>query len=172
MSANRGKAINLQHQHQHQHRERAERDDNPSVGSAVCTGCQAIYHNKHWHLPGHDNALKLGIGKVEETVCPGCTKVERQEYDGQVTISGPFLAAHQTEILGLIRNAEALLRSHNPIARIAKLTHEPDRIEVLTISPFLAERIGKELSKAYAGELTIQHPVQEQFVRVTWVRDD
>ena len=165
MSANRGKANYLQH------REKAVRDDNPTAGSAVCTRCQAIYHHKHWHLPGQDAAATLGLGDVEATVCPGCTKVERQEYDGHVVISGEFLAAHEEEIMGLIKNTEAHIRSHNPIARIGKIEHLDDRIEVMTISPFLAERIGKELNKAYDGKLTVQHPEREDFIRVTWIRE-
>lgn len=152
-------------------RDKHARYENPSVGSAVCTRCQAIYHHKHWHLPGQDAALHLGLGEVAETVCPGCVKVERQEYDGQVVISGPFVEAHQEEIMGLIRNTEAHIRSHNPIARVAQVTQAPDRVEVLTISPFLAERIGKELNKAYDGKLTVNHPEREDFIRVSWIRE-
>lgn len=189
MSPNRGKANHPQHRENptrgairspsqadqrpdmSRRRDKVTRDDQPTHGPAVCTRCQAIYHHKHWHLPGRDQANQLGLGEVMETVCPGCVKVERQEYDGHVVISGPFVEAHHDEILGLIRNTESHIREHNPIARVAQLTEAPDRVEVLTISPFLAERIGKELSKAYDGQLEIQHPEREEFTRVTWIRD-
>ena len=127
--------------------------------------------HRHWHPAGQGAALSLGLSEVTETVCPGCVKEERQEYDGHVMISGPFLASHEQEILGLIRNTEAQMRAHNPIARIAKLTQAADRIEIMTISALLAERIGKELNKAYDGNLTVQHPEREDFTRVTWFRE-
>jgi hypothetical protein len=165
MSGNRIRATHPQH------RVKADRYDNPTAGSAVCTGCQAIYHDKHWHPAGQDAALNLGLGDVPETVCPGCLKEGRQEYDGHVAIAGPFIAKHQEEIIGLIRNTEAHVRAHTPIARIAKLTQAADRIEVMTISSLLAELIGKELKKAYDGKLSVQHPEREDFIRVTWFRE-
>ena len=70
----------------------------------------------------------------------------------------------------LIENTEAHIRRHNPIARIASLTEEGDTIRVLTISCFLAERIGKELEKAYGGKLDLQRLDREDFVRVRWSR--
>jgi hypothetical protein len=36
---------------------------------------------------------------------------------------------------------------------------------------WLAERIGKELRKAYKGELEIEHLQGEKFSRVHWHRD-
>jgi hypothetical protein len=140
-------------------------------GPAVCTRCHAIRHHKHWHLDEATAKALLAQGDTEQVICPGCVKVERQEYDGQVVLTGAFLNAHQEEIIGLIRNTESHIREHNPIARIASVTATEDRVEVLTISPFLAERIGKEVRKAYDGELEIKHPERQEFIRVTWMRE-
>lgn len=142
------------------------------AGPAVCVRCHAIRHHKHWHLDEQTATALLAQGDTEQVVCPGCVKVERQEYDGQVVLSGAFVHAHQDEIMGLIRNTESSMREHNPIARIASVTMADDRVEVLTISPFLAERIGKEVRKAYDGMLEIKHPERQEFIRVTWMRED
>lgn len=141
-------------------------------GHAVCVRCHAIRHQKHWHLDEREAQALIAGGEVEQMICPGCTKVERKEFDGQVVLTGAFVQAHQDEIMGLIRNTESHIRSHNPIARVASVTIDDDRVEVLTISPFLAERIGKEVRKAYEGMLEIKRPERQEFIRVTWMRED
>lgn len=143
-----------------------------AAGPAVCTRCHAIRHHKHWHLDEKTAVGLIAQGDVEQLVCPGCVKVERQEWDGQVVLIGGFVQAHQDEIMGLIRNTESHIREHNPIARVGSVTATEDRLEVLTVSPFLAERIGKEVRKAYDGMLEIKHPERQEFIRVTWIRED
>ncbi len=143
-----------------------------AAGPAVCVRCHAIRHHKHWHLDEKAAKALIAKGDVEQLVCPGCVKVEREEYDGMVVLKGAFVQAHQDELVGLIRNTEAHIREHNPIARVAMVKMADDRLEVLTISPFLAECIGKDVRKAYDGMLEIQHPERKEFIRVTWIRDD
>jgi len=58
MSGNRIRATHPQH------RGKADRDDNPTVGSAVCTRCQAIYHDKHWLLTGEKKRGILGASRA------------------------------------------------------------------------------------------------------------
>lgn len=145
---------------------------NGAAGPAVCVRCHAIRHHKHWHLDEKTATALIAQGDVEQMVCPGCVKVEREEYDGMVVLKGAFVQAHQDELVGLIRNTESHIREHNPIARVAMVKMADDRMEVLTISPFLAERIGKEVRKAYDGMLEIQHPERKEFIRVTWIRED
>jgi NMD protein affecting ribosome stability and mRNA decay len=141
-------------------------------GTAVCERCHAIWHKKRWHLAEAEYATLLGESATTRTICPGCVAVERQEYDGEVRLRSPLIERDQTAILGLVRHTEALLREHNPLARIASIEHEPGELHILTISPFLAERIGKELRKAYDGHLLIEHAERERFVRVFWTRDN
>lgn len=145
---------------------------NGAAGPAVCVRCHAIRHHKHWELDERKATALIAQGEVEQLICPGCTKVEREEYDGMVVLSGAFVQSHQDELVGLIRNTEAHIREHNPIARVAMVKMADDRMEVLTISPFLAERIGKEVRKAYDGMLEIQHPERKEFIRVNWIRED
>ena len=139
-------------------------------GIAVCTGCQAIWDHKHWvlDLPRYK---RLVLDKATPHVkCEGCERAERQEYDGEVELTSPLLPPNRQAVRRLIENTEAHIRRHNPIARIASLTEEGDTIRVLTISCFLAERIGKELEKAYGGKLDLQRLDREDFVRVRWSR--
>jgi hypothetical protein len=142
-----------------------------SVGHAVCTQCHAIWDKKHWHLDEAEYRRQRDDQSVEKVVCPACVKIEREEFDGHVVLKSPLIPKNEEAIVGLIYNTEQHLREHNPLARIASLTVRGDTIEVLTITPFLAERIGKELRKAYHGELSLKHPTRQDFVHVTWIRE-
>lgn len=141
------------------------------TGTVVCARCHAIWDHKHWHLNEDEYSRLRQDETIEKVVCPGCEKVERGEYDGQVTLRSSLIPENEQAIMGLIHNTEEHIREHNPLARIASLQRKGDTIEVLTISPFLAERIGKELRKAYHGQLEINHSERAEFVRVTWIRE-
>ena len=142
----------------------------PSPGVAVCEGCHAIWRDHRWHRGGAEAEAMIQQGAAL-TQCPGCKAVERKAYDGQVVLSGAFLRDHHDEILGLVHHIEHEVRDGNPIARIAALTESENQVEILTISEFLAERIGKEVRKAYKGELDMRRPERQPFVSVTWVRE-
>jgi hypothetical protein len=141
------------------------------AGHMICPRCHAIYDNKHWHLNEEEYQRLAKDPTIPQELCPADDAIERGLYDGQVTLTSPLILTHQEEIVGLIRNTEQHIREHNPLARIASMKVEGDTIEVLTITPFLAERIGKELRKAYHGQVEFSHPSRERFVRVTWWRD-
>lgn len=146
-------------------------DGSVPQGQAICTQCHAIWDRKHWHLDETEYRQLRKDPEVTQMVCPGCVKIEREEFDGHVVLKSPLIPKNEEAIVGLIYNTEAHIREHNPLARIASLTVKGDTIEVLTITPFLAERIGKELRKAYHGTLNLQHPSREDFVRVSWYRE-
>jgi hypothetical protein len=153
------------------------RPDEPHVeggptGIVYCGGCHAIWDNKHWTLDEVRYQALASDPAIQAVQCPGCEKVERQEYDGEVTLTSPLIPRNEEAVLGLIYNTERHIRSHNPIARIASLTISGDTIHVLTVSSFLAERIGKELQKAYDGQLKLSHAERAEFIRVTWIRED
>ena len=141
-------------------------------GTVICERCHAIWHKKRWHLDEVEYAARLNDPETTRGVCPGCVAVERQTYDGEVWLRSPLLTRDHAAILGLVRHTEALLREHNPLARIAAIEEHAGDMRLLTISPFLAERIGKELKKAYDGELLVEHVERERFVRVFWTRED
>jgi hypothetical protein len=146
-------------------------EDGSVYGHAVCTQCHAIWDRKHWHLNEEEYRQLRSDDTVEKVVCPACVKIEREEYDGHVILQSPLIPKNEEAIIGLIYNTEQHIREHNPLARIASLTVRGDTIEVLTITPFLAERIGKELRKAYHGTVEFKHPTRQNFVRVSWYRE-
>lgn len=160
-----------------QHYMTRNRPDEPHAeggykGVVYCATCHAIWDNKHWTLDEPRYQALAIDPAIQAVTCPGCERVERQEYDGEVTLTSPLIPLNEEAVLGLIYNTERHVRANNPIARIASLTISGDTIRVLTITPFLAERIGKELQKAYDGQLKLSHPERAEFIRVTWIRED
>jgi hypothetical protein len=140
---------------------------------AVCGRCHAIYHPKHWHLDEAEYQRLRQDPKVTELVCPSCIAIERKDFKGQVTIKGPVLAKHREQILNTIYNEEAHLRATNPHSRIGLIEEQDAEIHVWTVNEFLADRIGKELKKAFSGShVESTHLPREEFTRVIWWKEE
>src|SRR5205814_1751454 len=107
---------------------------------------------------------------VERALCPGCRRIEQKIYDGQVVLEGEFLNDHIETVMGLIKHTEGKAWHDNPRARIASIEQDGNRMEILTTTKWLAQRIGKEMHKSFKGKLKIQPLHRENFVRVYWSR--
>jgi hypothetical protein len=143
-------------------------EDQP--GLLVCPRCHAISESKRWFVDeARYQQLRARPG-VRLVVCPGCLRLERQQYDGEVTLRSPLLATNKDQALHLIYNTEGQARQDNPFSRVASLADGGEEIHVLTITQWLAERIGKEFKKAFHGDLEIQRLPGEKFSRVRWQR--
>lgn len=140
-------------------------------GLAVCTGCHAIWNQKRWHLDESAYDRLIQDASVGRQLCPGCRQLEENRYDGEVFLESPLLLSDADAIANLVAHTEARMRGNNPFARLAVLETTGQRMHILTITPFLAERIGKEMHKAYGGHLVIEHLERERFTRVFWSRD-
>lgn len=143
-------------------------EDQP--GLLVCPRCHAISEIKRWFVDEARYQELRTRPEVLLVVCPGCRRIERQQYDGEVTLQSPLLAQNQEEALHLIQNTEDKARQDNPFSRLASVEAEGDTIHVLTTTQWLAERIGKEFNKAFNGDLEIQRLPGEKFSRVRWQR--
>jgi hypothetical protein len=140
---------------------------------AVCGRCHAIYHPKHWHLDEAEYQRLREDPKVSEIVCPSCIAIEQKDFKGQVTIKGAVLAKHREQILNTIYNEEAHLRATNPHSRIGLMEEQDGELLVWTVNEFLADRIGKELKKAFSGShADITHLPRESFTRVVWWKEE
>lgn len=139
---------------------------------AICKDCHAIYQPKRWHLDEAAYQKLQQDPEVTRIVCPSCQAIAAQDFRGQVTLKGASLAKHREQILNTIYNEEAHLRMTNPHSRIGLVQEEDDQLVVWTVNEFLADRIGKELKKAFAGSQTeITHLPRERFTRVVWWRE-
>ena len=75
-------------------------------------------------------------------------------------------------MLNAIQHEEEELRIDNPASMIINIASSGEDIVIRTANPFMAERIGKRLKKAYDGELTIIWSHEDRLVRVYWSREE
>ncbi len=141
---------------------------------SICNKCHNIYHNKRWV---HDNELYNSILKKKEeinyTICPACLKIETKFYNGVVELSGNFLFEHKSDILNLIRNTVERADYIDPLEKIENI-EEDDKKKIITIyttSEDLAQRIGRNVEKAYNGDIDYSFSERDLLLRVYWKRD-
>lgn len=137
-------------------------------GPAICTRCHAYLETSRWHYDERRYRELAEQPGIDAMVCPGCTRVERRLYEGEVTVRHRWDIARKEDVLRLIHNEEARERISNPTARIAIVDDRGDELYVLTTTQFLARRIGTELHKAYHGTLKVTPLPRERFSRVVW----
>jgi len=150
-------------------RQFAERLDVP--GPAICSRCHSYLETDHWRYDEHRYLQLKGRSDIHVMLCPGCSRVEKRLYEGEVLVKHDWSNVDKQEVLNLIHHEEARARATNPTARIALMEDRGDELYILTTTQFLAVRIGKELHKAYRGTLKVTPLPRERFSRVRWARE-
>ena len=87
-------------------------------------------------------------------------------------LEGEFLVKHKNEILSIIKNTENNERKSRPLERIIEMVVKADKIEIKTTYEHMARRIGEAVHKACKGDLSIQYPQGEKYVRIFWSRNE
>lgn len=138
----------------------------------ICPRCGAVYDGHKW-VPEPDDELVKQVKKksAKSELCPGDLRLEKGQVEGVVTLKGSFMREHKEDILNLIGRVERNGRSRNVAARIYEMTEDDGGFSIETTDEHLAERIGKEVEKAFKGDLEIKWQEKDRFVRVTWQRD-
>jgi hypothetical protein len=148
---------------------RAERGyDQP--GTLICPRCHAISLQKRWFFDESLYQRLRALPCARFLVCPGCRRVERQIYEGEVILRSPLLLANKEQALHLIQNEEDKARQVNPFSRLAAVDDRGSEITILTTTIPLAERIGKAFHRSFKGALSVQYSPGERFVRIRWKR--
>ncbi len=93
-------------------------------------------------------------------------------YGGEVELKGDFLFNHKDEIMSLIKNTEEKANYINPLEKIEKINidEENKTIEIITADDKLAQRIGKNIEKAYKGSIKYSFSKEDRMTRVYWKR--
>ena len=130
---------------------------------AVCPECGVLFHQGRWlWKPRPENA--------SEHLCPACHRIHDNFPAGYVTLSGPFLAEHRDEVIGLVKNEETRAKTEHPLERIMGVKDEDGTTVITTTELHIARRIGEALSHAWRGELEIKQSPDEYLIRVYWKR--
>jgi hypothetical protein len=85
---------------------------------------------------------------------------------------GPFVLAHTSEAIQVVRNVAKAEREDHPLHRIIDVSKEQHALVVTTTDIHLPRRIGHALESAWGGTLTTHYDEAGHFIRVTWERDD
>jgi hypothetical protein len=136
----------------------------------VCTGCDAVAENGLWRMDAGQKHLLLSAGAAVEVVCPACRQVRNHLPEGVLTLRGTFWPAHQAEIHHLIRNEADEALADNPLERIVDIRAEGDVLVVETTDERLAQRLGRALYRAFAGDLDYHWGDGNHLTRVDWSR--
>jgi hypothetical protein len=129
----------------------------------VCTECGALFHKSRWTW----NPKPAGAAEI---VCPACLRIRDKYPKGFLTLSGPFLADHKEEIMGVVHNAEAKEKSGHPLSRIMGYEYQGTALVISTTDTHLPRRIGETLHHAYEGTFDVHYDEGEEFIRVAWSR--
>jgi NMD protein affecting ribosome stability and mRNA decay len=140
------------------------------IAVGVCPECHAISRKKRWYL---DEAEYVSLARTGAVLrrCPACRKIADGFPSGVVTLRGKFLQTHRGEILTIVRNEEGRARETNPLERIMGIRDGDECVEILTTDEKLAQRIGREIRKAYQGTVSYKWSEDANLVRVNWSRE-
>ena len=136
----------------------------------VCPDCHAISRKKRWYMDEVEYVSLARTGAVLRR-CPACRKIADGFPSGVVTLHGGFLQTHRDEILTIVRNEERRARGTNPLERIMAIRERDGGVEILTTDEKLAQRIGREIRKAYQGAVSYKWSEDANLVRVNWSRE-
>lgn len=132
-------------------------------GPAVCSECGAVYRLGRWHWGARHR-------DEPQRLCPACRRIAEACPAGIVTLDGPFVAEHRAEILGLLHHEAKMESGRHPLNRVMSVTEADGALVLETTEPHLADRLGRAVVAAYAGELTRRHARNEAMLRVHWHR--
>ncbi|MEW5755330.1 MAG: BCAM0308 family protein [Pseudomonadota bacterium] len=129
----------------------------------VCPDCRAVYHKGRWTW----EAAQAG---AHEELCPACHRIRDRVPAGFLTLGGPFVAQHETEIMHLVHNVEQQHKKEHPMQRIMDVREEEGNTVITFTDPHLARAAGEALHHAYQGALNFQYTDEDVLLRVSWSR--
>ena len=137
---------------------------------AVCTGCHAVYHRRHWFFDDAVFMRRAVQAQTRRVICPACQKIADNYPEGEVILRGAFLQTHGREIRNLVSNEEERAKGLNPLERIVQIIERDGTLRITTTNEKLAQRIGRSLQKAYQGEVQYKWSADTKYLRVQWNR--
>jgi len=135
----------------------------------LCNQCALIYHKGRWQA----NTVAPAGDTAYRALCPACHRMKDREPGGLVYLSGSYLNDSQKldEIINVVKNQEKLAQTQRPLLRIMWIERHSNEVEIATTNVHLAQRLGKAVHSAHAGDLEIKYAPGTRFARIYWKRD-
>ena len=128
-----------------------------------CAQCGAVYKAGRWQW------AEAAATSVPGT-CPACKRIHDRLPAGRLTLEGPYVAAHEKELVQIARHQAEQERAEHALHRIMNIEPRPDAVEITTTDIHLPRRIGEALERAHDGELTIRFSEDAYEIAVRWRR--
>jgi ribosomal subunit interface protein len=138
----------------------------------VCPVCHVEFRSGHWQWPAGGQAGRAAAGEVMEAMCPACRRIEGSYPAGFLTLAGPFLAKHHSDVVRLVRKEEASEKAEHPLNRIITFKDSGAEIEITTTDVHLPRRLAYAVQEAFHGDVQIDYAADQDLVRVSWIRSD
>ncbi|HVA76941.1 MAG TPA: hypothetical protein VNF27_03555 [Candidatus Binataceae bacterium] len=136
---------------------------------SICEKCGSVYTSKTWRE--RRPLTRALMNQATWATCPACEQVDKGQYFGRVSLSGPYLIGHVDAIRARIANVERRARFTQPERRVVAADFDGSTLEVLTSSQKLAHRIAHEIEKAFGGSVTYSWSDSDGTLAATWHRE-
>ena len=153
-----------------------------SGGMKLCSRCEAVYYDGHWHTaPNLAAALKAKrkVSKpTKDLFCDECRyavhghpDAKSALFEGELTLDGLIDKGEKAEILATVRNAAKRATKRDPEARIVAIDDRGERVVVTVTENQLAVSLGKAVDASHkGGKLRIAWSSDDLPARVHWTR--
>lgn len=151
-------------------------------GMKLCTRCEAVWYDGHWHTaPNLAAALKAkrkAAKPSKDIFCDECRYVVNGPadaksglFEGELTLDGLTDKTEKAEILATVRNAAKRAQKRDPEARIIAIDDRGERVVVTVTENQLAASLGKAVDSSHkGGKLRITWSSDDLPARVHWTR--
>ncbi|WP_216904408.1 BCAM0308 family protein [Synechococcus sp. CCY 9618] len=147
------------------HRSDPYREPGKVEEPSVCPDCGASVHAGRWTWqPAQPGAASHR--------CPACRRTQDGMPAGELTLEGPFLTAHEEEILRLLDHPESRIRREHPLERRMAMRNEADqeRMVLSFTGTHVTHGVAAALLSAFAGEMQAAWPEGGAPLQIRWSR--
>ncbi|EKD49957.1 MAG: hypothetical protein ACD_63C00001G0005 [uncultured bacterium] len=149
------------------HSRRQDVQGKEPISALACPKCGAVFYKKRWQW-NPDLLEKFEKDKDKHEICPACKTTKKEEAEGVIHVAGFVSQEQKEEILKLVKNVGERATKRDPLDRIFTWDDKEWETTVYTTENQLAVSIGKQIKRAYNGELDIKWTHEGDVVRVVW----
>lgn len=134
---------------------------------AYCKVCGSVFFGRswHWNKAKRDNFEKNGLPSVK---CPACYKIQNDLPGGILSLIG---VKDKMKLSDMVRDVKGMAldsQQKEPLSRVIRINEKTDEVVIYTTEAALAKKIGRHLTRTYAGSLSVDDST-DKLARVVWI---
>jgi len=124
-------------------------------GVFVCKKCHNIRFKKEWHHPISNSIENKFKGqKISFVLCPACTMVSNNLYEGEVVIKN-VPSKYEAELMHLIAGYNSRAQQRDPQDRIVEIKKLGSGYRITTTENQLAVKLAKKIKGAFKKQVEL-----------------